>query len=227
VPAREIVNAILYVLKNGCAWRALPHDFPKWQTVFVQRSRWTKQGRLGRATAALRPVDYAPTVGVIDSAFIESAYGSAACAPSGYKRATGHSVHVLSDRRSWPLGHLVLPANLQDAAGARCLIPRAKQQHPSLCRVLGDKAYRQRPLQAEMRELGVDLDGDSPPLPKGTTFRPMPMRWRIEQFFAWFCRWRRVAKNWCFSAAGFAADVAWTLFAVLLRKVDSDARKLL
>jgi transposase len=34
VPQREIVNAILYVDRTGCQWRALPHDFPLWTTVY-------------------------------------------------------------------------------------------------------------------------------------------------------------------------------------------------
>jgi len=33
-PRREIVNAILYVVRTGCAWRLLPREFPPWQTVF-------------------------------------------------------------------------------------------------------------------------------------------------------------------------------------------------
>jgi hypothetical protein len=31
---REIVNALLYVLRTGCSWRQLPHDLPPWQTVY-------------------------------------------------------------------------------------------------------------------------------------------------------------------------------------------------
>ncbi|GBQ13300.1 transposase [Komagataeibacter rhaeticus DSM 16663] len=31
---REVINAIFYVLKNGCMWRSLPRDFPPWQTVY-------------------------------------------------------------------------------------------------------------------------------------------------------------------------------------------------
>ncbi|MCK4471269.1 MAG: transposase, partial [Anaerolineae bacterium] len=34
VNMREIVNAIFYLLRSGCAWRMLPHDFPPWQTVY-------------------------------------------------------------------------------------------------------------------------------------------------------------------------------------------------
>lgn len=33
-PLAEVVNAILYVLKNGCVWRDLPGDFPPWGTVY-------------------------------------------------------------------------------------------------------------------------------------------------------------------------------------------------
>ncbi len=41
---REITNAILYLVRAGCAWRLLPHDFPKWQTVYYYFRRWQKEG---------------------------------------------------------------------------------------------------------------------------------------------------------------------------------------
>ena len=31
---REILNAVFYLLKSGCQWRLLPHDFPRWPTVY-------------------------------------------------------------------------------------------------------------------------------------------------------------------------------------------------
>lgn len=37
---REIVDAICYVLRSGCAWRLLPHDFPPWQTVYHYFRLW-------------------------------------------------------------------------------------------------------------------------------------------------------------------------------------------
>ena len=39
-----LVNGILYQLKNGCQWRDLPSDFPKWQTVYSQFRRWRIKG---------------------------------------------------------------------------------------------------------------------------------------------------------------------------------------
>lgn len=37
---REIVNAILYVLRSGCSWRMLPHEFPAWVTVYHSFRTW-------------------------------------------------------------------------------------------------------------------------------------------------------------------------------------------
>jgi transposase len=43
---RESVDAIFYVIRTGCRWRALPHDLPKWQTVYhsLWRGRQTGLG---------------------------------------------------------------------------------------------------------------------------------------------------------------------------------------
>ena len=41
---REIVNAILYVNRAGCAWQLLPHDFPPYKTVYDYYARWEKDG---------------------------------------------------------------------------------------------------------------------------------------------------------------------------------------
>ena len=54
IPKREIVNAIFYVNKHGCAWRGMPHDLPKWQTVYGYFRQWTKTGVWERINDALR-----------------------------------------------------------------------------------------------------------------------------------------------------------------------------
>jgi transposase len=41
---REIMNAILYVLRTGCSWRMLPHDLPPWDTAYGYFNRWRKDG---------------------------------------------------------------------------------------------------------------------------------------------------------------------------------------
>jgi transposase len=54
VDLREVVNAVLYVLHEGCRWRALPHDFPAWETVYWYFAKWTRDGTLVRIQDELR-----------------------------------------------------------------------------------------------------------------------------------------------------------------------------
>jgi putative transposase len=51
---REVVNAILYVLRNGVVWRALPHDFPPWKTVYHYFRTWRQDGAWDAIHDALR-----------------------------------------------------------------------------------------------------------------------------------------------------------------------------
>ena len=74
VSRREVVNAILYVARTGCQWRNLPHDFPKWSTVYSCYHRWAWRGTLDRMHAALRAEvrsvhgkQVTPTAAIVDS----------------------------------------------------------------------------------------------------------------------------------------------------------------
>lgn len=74
VAVREILNAIFYVLDNGTKWRSLPHDYPKWQTVYWYFNQWNKNGTIERIHKKMRKItrivaDKEPdeTVGIIDS----------------------------------------------------------------------------------------------------------------------------------------------------------------
>ena len=51
---REIVNAILYILRTGCQWRAMPHDLPPWPTVYVYFRTWRLNGTWQRMHDRLR-----------------------------------------------------------------------------------------------------------------------------------------------------------------------------
>ena len=51
---REIVNAILYVLRTGCQWRAIPHDLPPWQLVYAYFRNWRRAGTWTQIHETLR-----------------------------------------------------------------------------------------------------------------------------------------------------------------------------
>jgi len=43
-----VINAVLYVLENGCKWRRLPKEFGNWHSVYTRMNRWSKNGTLNR-----------------------------------------------------------------------------------------------------------------------------------------------------------------------------------
>lgn len=74
VDIRAVVNGILYVLDNGIKWRALPHDYPAWQTVYGYFYRWNQRGvweQINTILSESQRVDSQrathPTLGIIDS----------------------------------------------------------------------------------------------------------------------------------------------------------------
>ena len=80
---RELLNAVLYLVDNGCKWRALPHEFPAWQTVysFFRRAKetglWDKiLQHLVKVTRRRAGRNPNPTYAIIDSQSVDTAYKS-------------------------------------------------------------------------------------------------------------------------------------------------------
>ena len=80
VNTREVINAILYVVKTGCQWRALPSDFPHWKTVYSYFLRWRNNGKWKEIHDSLREKvrvneckEPTPSAAVIDSQTVKTA----------------------------------------------------------------------------------------------------------------------------------------------------------
>ena len=78
--SRELVNAILYMLRGGQAWRLLPHEFPPWQTVYYYLRRWQAEGVWERVHHGVLVADRervgreaSPTAAIIDSQSVRTA----------------------------------------------------------------------------------------------------------------------------------------------------------
>lgn len=87
---RDIVDAILYVVRTGCAWRQLPFDYPPWQTVYWYFVRWeqakvTEQilSVLRRRVRAQQGRAAEPSAGIIDSQSVKGA-DTVPCTSRGY-----------------------------------------------------------------------------------------------------------------------------------------------
>ena len=81
----EIFCAILYLLKSGCAWRNIPHDFPSWRNVRYYYEVWTKkeggdqsvldyvQAKLAEAARRKSGRNPLPSMIIIDSKTMQNA----------------------------------------------------------------------------------------------------------------------------------------------------------
>ena len=50
----EVLNALLYVLEQGCKWRGLPRRFGNWHTIYTRMSRWSRAGVIERVFERLQ-----------------------------------------------------------------------------------------------------------------------------------------------------------------------------
>ena len=80
---RDVVNAILYVLKGGIQWRMMPLDFPPWDTVYDHFRRWNKRGVWEQALDFLneqarqkQDKTQQPTYALLDSQSVKTQYAS-------------------------------------------------------------------------------------------------------------------------------------------------------
>ena len=199
---REVMNAILYLIKSGCQWRMLPRDFPCWKLVYYYFSVWSRSGLFEVMQEAL--VEKArtasgrkeqPTTGIIDSQSVKSTLVSAES--KGFdagKRVMGIKRHVVTDTLGLVLTIVVHSAALQDRDGARVVIEKLKQCWQGVTLLFADGGYRGRLIDWARQLFSISLQiirRDRLP-----AFKVLPKRWIVERTFAWIDANRRSAKNY-------------------------------
>ena len=203
----SVVNAILYVLCQGCTWRALPRDFPAWQTVYGYFRKWQKDDtwlmihdKLYQWVRVSADRALSPSQAAVDSQSVETA--TMISQEVGYdagKKIHGRKRHLTVDLLGLVLRVLVTSASLPERQGAKRVLKRVH--------CMGDRVNRLHTIWMDGGYRGEDfrrwvmdifrwiVEVVLRPLQK-KGFVLLPKRWVVERTFGWLNWCRRLSKDY-------------------------------
>ncbi len=199
---REIVNAILYVVKTGCQWRMLPGDFPPWKLVYYYFSVWKKsaifeiiQETLVEKLRVRDGKKEEPTVGIIDAQSVKNTLVS--CQDKGFdagKKIKGIKRHIIVDTLGLILAVVIQNASVQDRDGAVDVVNKLFESWKKIIKIFADGGYRGQLIKTIKTKFKIELEIIK--RDELHTFKILPKRWIVERTFAWIDTNRRVSKNY-------------------------------
>ena len=225
---RDVVDAILYVLRTGCQWRYLPRDFPPKSTVWRYFDEWRHNGTLDQIHDALRKKvraqekPYSPrTTASVDSQSVDTTSGGEERGRDNHKNVDGRKRHLVVDSMGLLLAVLVTAADVDDARAAQQLFGRLDGQPMSKVRTMyADNKYHNHDLYdwvAGNARWKVHVVRR----PEGAVgWVKLPIRWTVERTFAWLGKCRRLSKDREKSVLSSEAFIKLAMIHLMLNRLE-------
>jgi putative transposase len=225
---RDVVDAILYILRTGCQWRYLPKDFPPKSTVWRYFNEWRHNGTLDilhdklRTKVRTAEKPYAPrTTASVDSQSVDTTSGGEERGRDNAKNVDGRKRHIVVDSMGLLLAVLVTAASVDDAKAAAELFGRLEGQPMGrVKRMYADSKYHNFALYEWVQEKArwaleivrrpKDAEG----------WVVLPIRWTVERTFAWLGKCRRLSKDREKSVRSSEAFVKLAMIHLMLNRLE-------
>ncbi len=202
-----VLNAIFYILVEGVRWRALPGDFPAWQTVYTYFRNWRKDGTWLKLHDQLRvwtrieqERQPSPSEAIIDRQSVKSAaMVSASVGWDGGKLIKGRKRFLTVDTLGLVLRVLVTAASVTEREGGKQVLKQVKQMGKGVARLhtlWTDGGFEGEPFMRWVMDVcrwlvQVVL---RPEQTKG--FVLLKKRWVVERTFGWLMGCRRLVRDY-------------------------------
>lgn len=227
-PRREILNAILYLVRAGCPWRLLPHEFPSWRIVYHYFRDWRLQGvwkrihhrlrKLLRQAAGRKP---SPSAAILDSQSVKTTERGGTKGYDAGKNVNGRKRHILVDTLGLLLVVCVTAASVQDRDGARLLLKALAHHWTRLRLIWADSSYAGELVEwvrqlRERRRVKLEIVRRSDAT-RG--FVVLPKRWIVERTFGWLNRCRRLSKDYEYLTETSEAMIHVAMINLMVRRL--------
>lgn len=154
---RAILNTIFYMLRTGCQWRLLPHEFPAWGTVYHYFRSWKNSGVwTGIQRTIYEQVrkdagrSACPSVVIMDGQSVKTTECGGVRGFDAHKCIKGRKRHILVDTLGLPIACRVEPANMSDRRAASLLLGGLSPLFPNIRTVIADAGHESRKLACEI-----------------------------------------------------------------------------